>query len=223
MRKKSAIDYRAPARTPSGVRNNESYASGVQEYSDTTPQIEAAYSSNDTQQPGLTKQSTDSTNIPAYSKVTPKSQRQQQGAAGNDEYDPVIQAKDDEYDPVIMATDDGDYDDYTQDDYDEIGVASTSSRLSSSTSSTTTQYLELPHPRLELTAASAFDKIRLFLARNRGPNEVFKTSSDVELGGVAIENLRRLLNELDSKEVAVEKRSTTGKTVDNGRVISTHL
>ena len=51
----------------------------------------------------------------------------------------------------------------------------------------------LPNPRLELTFRSAFDDIRLFLANNRGDDEVFPVPRQSERGGKAIKKLKACL------------------------------
>ncbi len=57
----------------------------------------------------------------------------------------------------------------------------------------------LPHQRRELTWTSAFDQIRVFLAKNRLPNELFSAPKKEELGGQAVRKLREYLATLDTR------------------------
>ena len=65
---------------------------------------------------------------------------------------------------------------------------------------------ELPHPRLELSFDSVFDKIRGFIARNRTSGEFYTTVMkgkyfSAPQPGVAIQHLKELLDELDKLEM----------------------
>ncbi len=55
----------------------------------------------------------------------------------------------------------------------------------------------LPHPRLELTYRSAFDDIRLFIANNRRPNEIYAVPRLSERGGKAITKLKQYLQKVE--------------------------
>ena len=64
---------------------------------------------------------------------------------------------------------------------------------------------ELPNPRLEMTWDSVFDKIRNFIAKNRGPNEYYYTHRKrrdltPDEPGLGIGKLRTLLAKLDAND-----------------------
>ena len=53
---------------------------------------------------------------------------------------------------------------------------------------------ELPHPRLEMTfTTTPFDQIRIFIAHNRGPNELYPSPDVDELGGKAVHKLKEFM------------------------------
>lgn len=57
---------------------------------------------------------------------------------------------------------------------------------------------ELPNPRQELTWGSSGDQIREFIAKNRGPRELYLPPKSTELSGKAMENLKGFLKVLES-------------------------
>lgn len=57
---------------------------------------------------------------------------------------------------------------------------------------------ELPNPRQELTWGSSSDQIREFIAKNRGPRELYLPPKTDELSGKAVDNLKVFLETLES-------------------------